>query len=392
MIVGAGASGCFCAAQLHEALPGADIRIVEAGPRPLAKLSVTGGGRCNITNDFTHIRSLEEAYPRGAKLMKKLLYTFSHEDLLEWFRRRGAEFVIEDEGRIFPASGDAMQIVDILLDSLRGVDILCNRRLSVLPEGQDCTVVTTGGGRGMEILAGLPVETVPAVPSLFTFYLADEPGGTRSSLTSLNGISQDVSLSLPGTSIRSEGKVLITDWGLSGPAALRLSSYAARELSACGYRCPLQIRWLGKAESDIRSELCSLKKNNPAKKLVSVHPEGLCRRIWDYILQRCSLRPEMLWAELGIKGINRLCSVLACDSYYMNGRFPFRGEFVTCGGVSLSSVHADSLECKSKKGLFFAGEILDVDAVTGGFNLQAAWSTAYTVAQTIISRYGTKNF
>lgn len=390
-IVGAGASGCFCAAQLHEALPGADIRIIEAGPRPMAKLAITGGGRCNISNTFEEVRSLEEVYPRGTNLMKRALAEYPAGQVLDWFRRRGVEFVTEDGGRIFPASMDAGEIVRTLLGALDGVRIDCNTRVENLDDSA-FTVITTGGGRGMEILRNLPVEIVQPVPSLFTFNLSDTEAGGRSLLCTLMGTSTKAVLSIPGTRFRSEGDLLITDWGLSGPAALRLSSYAARHLAGDGYRSPLIIRWMSRTEEEIRTLISCIGEANPRKMIKSVHPDGISIRLWEYLLQRSGLREGMVWSELGSRGLNRLVQVILADDYYISGKTRFRDEFVSCGGVSLSSVNMKTLECKERAGVFFAGEVLDVDAVTGGFNLQAAWSTAHIVAKTIINRYDTQDF
>ena len=389
-IVGAGASGCFCAAQLHEALPGADIRIFEAGSKPLAKLALTGGGRCNISNDFSTVRSLAEVYPRGSSLMKRALAEFSTEKTLEWFKKIGVGgFVTEEGGRIFPASQDAMEVVRALKNALCGVEIICNHKLTVLPDS-DVVVLTTGGGPGMDILKGLPVETLPPVPSLFTFNVSDKPSGVRSEVTALMGLSVDASLSIPGSGLRSEGPLLITDWGFSGPAALRLSAYAARYLAERSYRCPLNVRWASSDEASLRTEIHALKSSNPNKLLKSVHPEGIPSRLWEYLLDRTGVRDGRTWSELGPKWEGRLVQTLLCDSYHISGKTRFREEFVTCGGVALSSVNLKTMECKERPGLYFAGEILDVDAVTGGFNLQAAWSTAHMAAKTIISKYGTQ--
>jgi len=389
-IVGAGASGCFCAAQLREALPGADIRILEAGSKALAKLALTGGGRCNISNDFSSVRSLNEVYPRGASLMKRALAEFSPSDTLDWFRKKGVRgFVTEDGGRIFPASQDAMEVVRTLISAMDGVEIIYNNKVSQIPD-DDIVILTSGGGPGMEILKDLPLELVPPVPSLFSFNLSDTPAGGRSALCTLSGLSADASLGIPGSSFRSEASLLITDWGLSGPAALRLSSYAARYLADCGYHCPLNIRWSSSDEAGLRKELEILKSANGRKLIKSVHPEGIPSRLWEYLLGRAGIREGQTWAELGPKWMGRLVHTVLCDSYHISGKTRFRDEFVSCGGVSLSSVNLKTLECKQRPGLFFAGEILDVDAVTGGFNLQAAWSTAHLVAKTLISRYDTQ--
>ena len=350
----------------------------------MAKLALTGGGRCNITNTFEFTASMQEVYPRGTVFMKRALAEFPPSALLEWFEKRGVSFVTEDEGRVFPASGDAMQIVNTLLDSLEGVEIRCRTRLAELPES-DIVIVTTGGGSGMEILRGLPVETVPPVPSLFTFNISDTPSGGRSELGSLMGISAEASLLIPGTKFRSEGSLLITDWGLSGPAALRLSSYSARHLAECGYHSPLSVRWCENPED----ALGALREDNPYKMLKSVHPEGIASRLWEYLLHRSGADPLMPWAEAGRRTLNRLASVLLGDVYYINGKTRFRDEFVTCGGVSLSSLNPATLESRERPGLYFAGEVLDVDAVTGGYNLQAAWSSAYLVAKSIIKQYDT---
>ena len=389
-IVGAGAAGCFCAAQLHEAIPGADIRILEAGPRPLAKLALTGGGRCNITNTFESVRSLDEVYPRGASLMKRTLADYSYKDTLAWFELRGVRFTVEDGGRVFPASQDAGEIVRVLLKALQGVTIECGNRVSSLPEA-DFVVVTTGGAAGMEILKDLPVEIVPPVPSLFSFNISDTPQGGRSEITALMGLSQPVVLSIPGTKLRSEGTLLITDWGFSGPAALKLSSYAARHLAECGYASPVCVRWTPFSEAETASILAGLKAANPKKLVRSAHPDGMPARLWEHLTARSGLRADITWAELGSKGMNRLVQTLISDQYQIHGKTRFKDEFVTCGGVNLSSVKLKTLECKQRPGLFFAGEVLDVDAITGGFNLQAAWSTAHAVTKSIISSYDTQN-
>ena len=357
----------------------------------MAKLAVTGGGRCNISNTFEEVRSLEEVYPRGSRLMKRALAEFSPEMLLDWFRKRGVNFVTEEGGRIFPSSQDAGEIVRTLLGALDGVRIECNTMVEN-PGDSAFTVITTGGGKGMDILKNLPVEIEQPVPSLFTFNLSDSPQGGRSRLCSLMGTSSEAVLSVPGTSFRSEGDLLITDWGLSGPAALRLSSHAARHLADCGYKSPLQIRWINLPEDGLRAAINAVKTANPRKMMKSVHPEGISSRLWVYLLDRAGIREGMVWAELGSKGLNRLVQTILADNYYISGKTRFRDEFVSCGGVSLSSVNLKTLECKERAGLFFAGEVLDVDALTGGFNLQAAWSTAHIVAKTIINRYDTQDF
>ena len=356
----------------------------------MAKLALTGGGRCNISNSFENVRSLEEVYPRGASLMKRALAEYSSEDALEWFRGRGVSFVKEDGGRFFPASQDAGEIVRTLLNALRGVEIICNQKIDALPDA-DVVVVCTGGAAGMEILKGLPLEIVPPVPSLFTFNISNSAAGGKSGICELMGLSVGAALSIPGSKFRSEGELLITDWGFSGPATLRLSSYSARHLAELNYNSALNVRWTALTEEEIHTFIDSCRRSNPRKLVKSLHPDGIPARLWEYLAERSGIAAERIWAELGQKGINKLVQVLICDTYYIHGKNRFREEFVTCGGVSLTSVNLKTLECKQREGLYFAGEVLDVDAVTGGFNLQAAWSTAHLAAKSIINKYDTQN-
>lgn len=385
-IIGGGAAGCFCAIELRRRLPQTSVTIYEAGTRTLAKLALTGGGHCNFTNTFQGIRSLKEAYPRGEQLMKRALKVFSNEDTVEWFRREGIEPRIQEDQRIFPASMDAMEIVRTLQRLMRelGVEVRTGSRISNISDiSADAVIVTSGGQnaeRLHELTAGIGLKTAEPVPSLFTFNIADRD------LTRLMGASAPGAiLSIPGTKFRSEGPLLITDWGLSGPATLRLSSYAARHLATSDYRAPLCVNWCGLPENDFREAITSLTGANPQKLLSSVHPAEIPSRIWAYLLKRSGLRADMRCCELGSKGLNKFCATVCSDNYAIEGRSRFKDEFVTCGGVDLGSVDPSTLECKNRPGLYFAGEVLDIDAVTGGFNLQAAWSTAMMVARSISS-------
>ena len=356
----------------------------------MGKLALTGGGRCNISNDFSTVKSLEEVYPRGSVLMKRGLKRFGVEQTLEWFAGRGVRFVTEDGGRIFPASQDAMQIVRTLLRATEGAKYEFGRRLESLPDAET-TVLTTGGGPGMKILEGLPVEVASPVPSLFGLDLSKSEGTRQTPLAGLEGISCEAALSIPGTKFRSEGSLLITKSGLSGPAALRLSSYAARHLAENGYRSPLMIRWFTGDEALLRAQMDAFRQNNPQKHVSRLHPEGIAQRLWEYLLTESGIAPGRTWAELGSKGLNRLVQTLLAWPCHICGKTRYSEEFVTCGGVSLQSIELNTMECKGRPGLYFAGEILDVDAVTGGFNLQAAWTTAALAAHSIIAKYDTQN-
>lgn len=386
-IIGGGAAGCFCAIEIKRRMPQAAVTIYEAGTRTLAKLALTGGGHCNFTNTFQGIRSLKEAYPRGEQLMKRALKVFSNDDTVEWFRREGIEPRIQEDQRIFPASMDAMEIVRTLQRLMRelGVEVRTGSRIGNISDISADAIVLTAGGQSTERLqaltAGIGLKTEESVPSLFTFNIPDRE------LTRLMGASApEAILSIPGTKFRAEGPLLITDWGLSGPATLRLSSYAARHLAEKGYRAPLCVNWCALGEDELRENIISLTRDNLQKLLSSVHPAELPSRIWTYLLKRSGLRADLRCCELGSKGLNRLCATVCSDNYNIEGRSRFKDEFVTCGGVSLESVNPATLECKNRPGLYFAGEVLDIDAVTGGFNLQAAWSTAMIVAQSISSK------
>ena len=387
-VIGAGAAGCFCAAELRRRLPAVKVDVYESGPKPPAKVAITGGGRCNLTNSFEGIRSLGEAYPRGERLMKRLLRVFSQEDTWRWFEAAGVPLVLQDDHCVFPRSQDAMDIVHALLRKMEGVNLMLRTPvhaigpdLTVDGEAYDAVVVTTGGApKGLPLLEGLDLEWVPTVPSLFTFTIQDE------GLRALMGLVVEATVSLPGTPFKADGPLLITDWGLSGPAVLKLSSYAARHLHDVGYQAPLSVNWLSLSEAETRALLEELSAANPRKQVSNTPPEGLQARLWNYLTVKAGLRPDIRWAELGSKGLNKLVNTLTQDNYALAGKTKFRDEFVTCGGVALSNLNPATLGCKQYPGLYFAGEVLDIDAITGGFNLQAAWTTGYVAAQSIASK------
>lgn len=379
-IIGAGAAGCFCAALLRSWRPELAITLFEAGPKPMAKLAITGGGRCNLTNDFQGIRSLAEAYPRGERLMKRALKAFSQEDTIRWFSAHGVPCVLQEDHCWFPRSQNALDVVHCLQRAMEGAVLRLKEPvhdLAPLLDSFDYVVVTTGGAPkgGLPFLEGLGLAWVPPVPSLFTFTVPDP------ALRSLMGLVVDAQVSLPGTAFKADGPLLITDWGLSGPAVLKLSSYAARQLAEAGYRGSVSVNWLNLSENAVRERLLQSAAENPQKLVSSTHL--LQARLWTHLLQRAGLRKDLRWAELGSKGLNRLTATLCCDTYPLAGKSRFREEFVTAGGVALSNLNLNTLESKQYPGLFFAGEVLDLDAITGGFNLQAAWSTGFVCAQSI---------
>ena len=403
-VIGAGAAGCFCTAELRRLRPDFRVDVYESGPKALAKVAITGGGRCNLTNSFTGIRSLAEAYPRGERLMKRLLRQFSQEDTWRWFESAGVPLVLQEDHCVFPQSQDAMDIVRALLRRMEGADLLLRtpvhrietpnqvggdgalipgstRNFLVDGEPYDAVVVTTGGApKGLPLLNGLDLEWVTTVPSLFTFTIQDE------GLRNLMGLVVDASVAIPGTAFKADGPLLITDWGLSGPAVLKLSSYAARYLHEVGYKAPLSVNWLARNEAETRDILLETAAGNPRRQVSNTPVSGLQGRLWEHLTAKAGLRPDIRWAELGSKGLNRLVSTLTQDAYTIAGKTKFREEFVTCGGVALGNLDPATLESKRHPGLFFAGEVLDIDAITGGFNLQAAWTTGAVVARSIAAK------
>ena len=398
-IIGAGAAGCFCALLLRRQCPSLQVDVYEAGRKALAKVAITGGGRCNLTNTFRAIRSLKEAYPRGERLVHRAFCQFDHQALMRWFEGEGVKLVEQEDECVFPQSQDAMQIVHTLLHGMEraGVALHLDHRVEAVehlsdgyqvrfvagqaPVRADVVVVTTGGSpraEGLSFLAPLQLDLVTPVPSLFSFNIAG--------LSEWMGmVADNVSVALAGTKFRAQGALLITHWGMSGPAILKLSSYAARHLAEVGYRAQLVVDWLADVgEEEARSLLADLRQSQPAKQIGNTHLPQVSSRFWQALLHRAGIRAEQRWQEVGRKQFNRLVSVLTADVYAIEGQSRHKEEFVTCGGVSLSNVNSNTLEVKTHPGLYLAGEVLDVDAITGGFNLQAAWSMAYVVAQQII--------
>lgn len=400
-IIGAGAAGCFTAIEAARRMPQADICVYESLNRPLAKVAITGGGRCNLTNSFQEVRSLETVYPRGARLMKRLFHTFDLRDTMRWFEAEGVPLTVQDDQCVFPRSQDAQDIVGTLLRLMQrhGIAIKTSSRAeSIEPQegggykisfagggcvSSDAVIVTTGGSPradGAAFLNPLQLKTVPPVPSLFSFSLEAHP------LKSLMGIVvANVTARLAGTKFKTDGPLLITHWGVSGPAILKLSSHAARHLAECSYRATLALNWLGDVnEAEALDLLKGIKEENPQKQLATAFPRQLGKRLWLYLLESLRLPAEQKWASVGTKDLRRLAAGCTNHLLPIAGRNRHKEEFVTCGGVALSEINPSTLECRRHPRLFFAGEVLDVDAVTGGFNLQAAWTMGYVAASNLL--------
>lgn len=433
-VIGGGAAGCFAAVNMKEMNPDLDVTVYEAGPVLLAKVAVTGGGRCNLTNSFAEVRSIESVYPRGFRLMKRLLREFSNTDVCDWFEGRGVRLVTQSDQCVFPKSQQSSEIIETLVAGMKsaGVNVAVSHRLtSVLDTDGDqperykllfdtgrgsekhqteisagIVLITTGGSPkkgGLSMLDGLGLEIIDPVPSLFSFNIGAPEAlaeirkgrgvqvalaGTRKrdgELSALMGIvTENVVTGLAGTKFRAEGPLLITDWGMSGPAVLKLSSYAAKYLAEQNYSAELMVNWAGKMTMpELESVLSRISSSAPRKMSANVGPDFLNNRLWTYLLHRAGIPVDRRWAEIGSKGLNRIISTLTSDIYPVVGRNKFKGEFVTCGGVSLSDIDPKTLESRQHPGLYFAGEVTDVDAVTGGFNLQAAWTMGWVAARAI---------
>lgn len=378
-IIGGGAAGFFLAINLKEMMPTIEVTIFEKSKKVLAKVEVSGGGRCNCTNSFAAVSDLSQVYPRGHRLMKRLFKTFNYRDAYEWFEKHGVRLVTQDDECVFPVSQDSHTIINtfLLYAKRLGVEILTERKITSLDElkDYDYIAVTTGGGTAS--MTGVP--TTENVPSLFTFNIEDE------ALRALMGtVVEEATAYIPGTKFKASGPLLITHWGMSGPAILRLSSYAARELHDHQYQMPLAVNWCNRKDAEVQTELQNIIRQHPQKQLATIRPFNLPTRLWNYLLEKTlGERAQYRWQHLTQKDLNRLTNCLYNDNYQIAGRAAFKDEFVTCGGVSLSAVDANTLESKDLPCVFFAGEVLDIDGVTGGFNFQAAWTTAYVVAQAI---------
>lgn len=399
-VVGGGAAGFFAAIAAKQTNPEARVTIFERGQKVLAKVLITGGGRCNLTNSFAQITDLKQAYPRGDKMMKRLFNVFSRKDTWQWFEQRGVKLVKQDDECVFPVSQSAQSVVDALTHEAHklGVEVrtgyaveavkqMGNGDIQLLfkvqkPVTVQRAAITTGGSpqaNALQYLANLGHNIVQPVPSLFTFNIAD---ATFKAL--MGTVVEGATVSLVGTKHKATGPLLVTHWGASGPAILKLSSYGARYVHDCDYQFPIAVNWIGLTNSALVAEhLQGIVDSNPRKFLTSVHPFGLPTRMWQYILEKTALGADKRWDELGKKGLNKLVEALTNDQYKVTGKGAFRDEFVTCGGVSLSDINLNTMESKVCKNLYFAGEVLDVDAITGGFNLQAAWTTGFVAGKSM---------
>ncbi|WP_109832813.1 BaiN/RdsA family NAD(P)/FAD-dependent oxidoreductase [Reichenbachiella versicolor] len=396
-IIGGGAAGFFAAIQVVENYPEAKVQILEKSKKTLAKVKVSGGGRCNVTNGAKTILELVKGYPRGANKLKKLFREFSNVEVQKWFAEKGVLLKEESDGRVFPISDSSQTIIDCFRSQtdVLGVKIRTSAAVSQIitesnmaitlvvneeEEKYDKVIVATGGSpkvEGLKWLYSLGHKISDPVPSLFTFNIDDW------SLRKLQGsVCKNAQVSVQGTKLKATGPLLVTHWGFSGPAILKLSAFGARDLAIKDYLFKIQINWTGGLSfEEVSENLNQIVKGNPNKQLLNYKPFGVTEKLWVYIISKSNLPVKKKWSELGKKGINKLLNTLTNDVYDVKGKTTFKEEFVTCGGIAWDSIDAKTMQSKEVSGLYFAGEILDIDGITGGYNFQAAWTTAYVAAR-----------
>ena len=410
VVIGGGAAGFFGAITAAETFPDATVTILEKSRNLLGKVRISGGGRCNVTHACFDNRQLVKHYPRGEKHLRTLLDDFDASATVRWFESRGIALKTEPDGRMFPTTNSSDTIVDCLLTTARrlGIQIRTSCGVTALtrnPSGQwliqtldgetinaDRALVATGGYPQLPAYGWLPGQTEPLqspVPSLFTFNVPDSP------LLALAGVSvpdasvQVVGESVPGKSASTprqeqRGPLLVTHWGFSGPAVLRLSAWAARELADKQYQFTLRINWVPTLnESGVRNQFQEFRQQNGRKLVASQNSFGIPARLWQALVQEAGIPETQRWADLPGKPANQLMSSLTNSRFQVTGKSTFKDEFVTCGGIALNGLNPQTLESSAQPGLYFAGEVLDVDGITGGFNFQNAWTTGYVAGKHI---------
>lgn len=394
-IIGGGAAGFFSAITAKENYPNAKITIFEKSQKLLSKVKISGGGRCNVTNSCSSIGQLCKAYPRGGKKLKKAFHQFNTSHTVEWFESRGVPLFAQDDNRIFPVSQSSQTIIDCFLQETKRLNIeielgvgiknikSISNRLGLgfinqkLPTRIfDKVIIATGGSpkrQGLAWLETLGHKVEEPVPSLFTFNMPTEE------VTRLMGlVVENVLVNIQGTKLRSDGPLLITHWGMSGPAVLKLSAFGARILHEMDYDFNVQINWVNETNNDlVINRLKAIAQEHPKKILANIRPFSLPERLWLFLLNKRAISEKKTWGELGKKSLNKLVSVLTNDVYAVKGKTTFKEEFVTCGGVSLDSIDLNTMQSKVCNNLYFAGEVMDIDAITGGYNFQAAWTTGF---------------
>ena len=403
VVIGGGAAGFFCAvnaARLHSQL---EVILIEKSNKLLSKVKVSGGGRCNVTHNAPDILYMSKRYPRGQHFVKKAFSRFFVPDTISWFKERGVTLKAEADGRMFPVTDNSQTIIDCLLkDADRyGVKIRMNTAVNELVSAgdgwevrlqdggvlkADVVCVAAGGYAQLDKFAWLQStghQIVAPMPSLFTFNM---PGNA---ITTLMGVSvEEAHVKIAGTKLQEKGPLMITHWGMSGPCVLRLSAWGARELAALQYQFTAVINWLPAFnENSLREEIQGLRFSLGGQKMHNKNPFGLPQRLWQFFLQQSGIGEDVRWADMPAKEQHKLVKYLTAMECPVKGKTTFKEEFVTCGGIQLSEIDPATMESKLAPGLFFAGEVMDVDGITGGFNFQHAWTSGWVAASTIAGRF-----
>jgi predicted Rossmann fold flavoprotein len=399
IVIGGGAAGFFCAVNAARLNPHLRVVIVERSNKLLTKVKVSGGGRCNVTNACANIEEILTHYPRGKHFIKKLFHAFFTKDTIDWFMQRGVLLKEEDNGRMFPVSDSSQTIVNCLLGEAKKYNvtvktnaviknILCSKNGFELQLANQETLladymcIATGGiakGLIVDWLQSMGHKIVSPVPSLFTFNLP------KHAITKLMGVAvKNVRIKIQGTNFIQEGALLITHWGLSGPCVLSLSAMAAREVAANNWEFQIIINWIPTyTEVSLKESIKNFRSEKGAQKVYSRNPFNIPQRLWEFLLQVSNIGETQRWSDLQSKNENLLVKNLIAYNCKVEGKTRFKEEFVTAGGVHLSEIDVHTMMSKKLQNLFFAGEVIDVDAVTGGYNFQNAWSTGFVAAKAI---------
>ncbi|MEM6255173.1 MAG: NAD(P)/FAD-dependent oxidoreductase [Cyanobacteria bacterium P01_D01_bin.156] len=401
-VVGGGAAGFFGAIAAAQTNPQATVTLYEAGPECLAKVRISGGGRCNVTHHCFDPAQLVQNYPRGGKALRGAFSRFHPQDTVAWYRQRGVKLKTEPDGRMFPVTDDSATIVDCLMKAAHQAGVTIKTRSPVrqvtannpgftlkLKSGSircDRILLATGSSsQGHRIAHSLGHTIEPTVPSLFTFTI-NEPALRERSGLSMNPATVSLKLTGQKKSFTQTGPVLITHWGLSGPAILKLSAWGARALYEHHYKGTLLVNWLPHLHQDEVRTLLQQARHDGGKRAISNHnPTPAPKRLWTYFVQRAHIDACQQWTTLSNKTINKLTQELCQSSHTVAGKGVFKDEFVTCGGIRLKEVNFKTMESRLQPGLFLAGEILDIDGITGGFNFQSAWTTSWLAGQAMTS-------
>lgn len=396
LVIGAGAAGCFAAIQAKAKFPNARICILEKSNKALSKVKISGGGRCNVTNVISDPTELSRHYPRGERFLRKAFHQFSSNHMKQWLEERNVPLRLYPDGCYFPQSNNSETIIQLFQNELRKGDVAIRFHEGVTQiektenhfvvtstnsNWEAANVICTTGGHpkltGFNYLEDLGVKIVSPVPSLFTFNLPDD------SIVELMGIVKEEAVArLKGEKWTGDGPLLVTHWGLSGPAILKCSAFGARVLHDAGYNYDFSVNWTGDLKPDeVMSQLKAQLES--AKQIGNTPMFEIKSRLWNYIVERSNIKPESTWKSLNAKNLNKLTEELVNGVFQMKGKTTFKEEFVTAGGVELSQIDVNRMEHKAISGLFFAGEVMDIDGITGGFNFQAAWTTAFIAGNSV---------